>query len=334
MTHEGPVFGRSQPAETLDPVDVDATLDQIDGQDADAASAEQEMTWEEDWANTIENVSMWAPYLQKAYHKARQTAGGTVRRRFDSEGDLIPLSAEEQHALSLQPDVLIVDLVAQGRTWRRPLAGEVQEKVALAGWTIARRFVTAEDNPAANTEPDTTSLRDVRGGLLDALEAGSSDDDAPAEESDDDLPSEPKIVWEERVVLMHDGKLVRMVGSADPSPKDNPDAPLRFARKRPDASLQPADAEEDPKAQKAYDKQVALIDEYAADNKNRFVNTEIFDVAAVLRSDNISDTDFGRLDGIAAAPEELTAEMVRQGMYDFLTSRGMARHQDLDYLTY
>ncbi len=332
MTNEGPAFGRSaSPVEAYDQPDVDAELDQVDG--ADAAELDGG-DWEQDWKNTIEAVKPWGSRLAGAYSEARAEAGGTVHQRYDGEGSRMSMSATEKAAYKLQPDIVIVDLESPTRTWRHPIAGEVREKVALAGWTISRREIASPDGSVEPPKPVATKPKaGVRGSLIEALES-----EEPTDKQDDEPEADKTTnanVWVEHVVLMNNGRIMRFVGKSDAAP--DPDAPLRFARKRPDESLKPENDEDDPKATARYAKQVATIDEYADKNKHRFVDPASFDLAAVLTADDILDADLGQLPD--SAPEglpsdELEAWMVRAGMHKFLSERHLADGDELAQFAY
>lgn len=290
--------------------EVDATLDQVD---QDEASFE---AWETEWSNTLEAVRPWGPRIATAYRDARQAAGNTTVTRQYGEHGALSLDDTQERAERLQPDVLIVDIVRQERSWRSPIRDTVGEQVSTAGWTISRReYPSPEvetekpvDNKAESSKPD----------LLDALDADDVDEGAEA------VSPEPKQnMLVERVVLMQDGKLVRMVGNNDG--RRSPSEPLRFARVRPDRELKTEDPDE-------YKRQEELLGTYKTDNAEHFVQPGDLDIVAILKPDTIADVDLGQLPEGAAEDEpnyELEATMVSRGLARFLARRGLADAQEL-----
>ncbi|HEU4914034.1 MAG TPA: hypothetical protein VFT16_01320 [Candidatus Saccharimonadales bacterium] len=285
---------------------------QLDSSEQDVYAAELE-EWRREWGETLEVAKGWGPVVANAYRDAREAAGGTMRQQYDGEGDPIPFTGPEEIARNLQPDVLVVDLTLRNRSWRHPLPGDVNEKVFAACWTILRREYPAGDAPEAigqaDEDEDAPSAKPQHDNLLDELE------DIDPETGD--VPGDPSHtngskMMVERVVVTHDGRIIRFVGTSDE--RDHPDAPLRFARIRPDKKLK-----ED--APDKYAKQEEVLTEYMEDNASHFVPSEKMKAAAILDPTTIESAKLNQLPDDAPADAEdyeLQAWMLREGLAEFL----------------
>jgi hypothetical protein len=314
------------PVDSELPVGAQPDVLAADADEADRYTAELE-AWRGEWRETLETVREWGPKIAGAYRSARQEVGGTIRREYDDEDGFAPLEGKEKVAHALQPDVLIVDLALHERSWRHPLPGDVDEQVHAAGWTILRREYPApeeaEETADEGEQGDKPKAAPKAVDILDEL-------DAPAETEEEGGTSEPqtekKNMVVERVVVTHDGRIVRFIGKSD-APTE-PDAPLRFARIRPNKELE----EDDPDA---YEKQKTILTEYKEGNDDKFVQPDKMRAVAVLRPDTIDNADLNQLPDDApddAEDHELQAWMLRQGLADFLAKRDLASTDYIDTL--
>jgi len=278
--------------------------------DEEAAAAE----WKEYWGETLDEVQSWGPKVAKAYARARAAVGNeTVTTDYDGNGEAVELTGAEVRARELQPDILIVDIIRRGRNWRSPIKDTIDEKVASAGWVISRREYDSPDEPDAE-EPKTaespaeaTDKVRKRTSLLEAIETDDDEDD-DTEHEDEKPEDDDKLV--ELVVLMQDGKVVRMEGKSDA--REHPDRPLRFARIRPDKTLKKEDKPE-------FERQSKVLKEYQDANAEHFVQPGQMDIVAILDGDTIENADLGE------GEYELTEDIVYNGLVAFLTSRKLVR---------
>jgi hypothetical protein len=338
MAHEGaPVEGDPQLLVSTED-QPDAGIDHVDDD-----LAEQQRTWEADWGETLTEVQKWGPRFAAAYRDAREAAGGTVKHQYDGEGEPVGFSATEAKAFKMQPDVLIVDLSMHGRSLRHPMPGDVNEKVFAAGWTVLRRefpapegaaMVTEEDE--ADKEPKKAPAKRKLGGLLDELvEIDAPEEDEAAVDEASGEPVVKRNMFVERIVVTHDGRIIRFVGRSDANPEG--EGPLRFARVRPDETLKDEDDEdagddEESKGKSKYEKQKKQLEDYMEDNDDHFVPREQFNAKELLSPSTIAKAELNSLPQDApegAEDYELQAWMVREGLADFLEKRGLA---EPDYL--